>query len=53
VTGHVLDMTEQREPTQDDVEDESPEFSPTPPEGQQEKSHENEDTLSPDEKSSG
>jgi hypothetical protein len=46
-------MTDQREPSHDDVDDESPELSPTPPEGQQEKSHENEDTLGPDEKSSG
>jgi hypothetical protein len=45
------------EPSQDEIEDENREASPpesvSPPEGQQEKSHESEDTLSPDEKSSG
>jgi hypothetical protein len=51
-------MTEhEREPSNTDVEDENREQSPgeaiAPPEGQQEKSHESEDTLSPDEKSAG
>jgi hypothetical protein len=50
-------MSEQlHEPTNDE-EDGEPEKSPpefvAPPEGQQEKSHENADTLSADEKSSG
>jgi hypothetical protein len=48
---------QQREPTSEEIEDESPEESPgegvTPPLGQQEKSHESPDTLSPDEKSGG
>jgi hypothetical protein len=51
-------MTEQqREPSNDEVDDENREESPgeaiAPPEGQQERSHESEDTLSPDEKSGG
>jgi hypothetical protein len=45
------------EPQNDDPEDESREQSPpefvAPPEGQQEKSHKSEDTLSPDEKRGG
>jgi hypothetical protein len=61
--GYRCTMTNQeREPSNEDVEDENREESPgeasppksiTPPEGQQEKSHESEDTLSPDEKSGG
>jgi hypothetical protein len=51
-------MTEkQREPSNDEVDDENREESPgeaiAPPEGHQERSHESEDTLSPDEKSGG
>ena len=50
-------MTEsQREPSNEDLDDENREESPpeavAPPEGQQQRSHESEDTLSPDEKSS-
>jgi hypothetical protein len=50
-------MNEQtREPGKHEVEEESREASPpeavSPPEGRQEKSHESEDTLSPDEKGS-
>ena len=49
--------TQEREPSNKEVEDENRESSPpdavSPPEGQQEKSHESEETLSPDEKSSG
>lgn len=49
-------MTEsQREPSNEDLDDENREESPpeavAPPEGQQQRSHESEDTLSPDEKS--
>jgi hypothetical protein len=47
----------EREPSSADIEDESPEESPgeakTPPEGQQEKSGDSENTLSPDEKNGG
>jgi hypothetical protein len=43
-----------REPTNEEVDDENREESPgeaiAPPEGQQVRSHESEDTLSPDEK---
>jgi hypothetical protein len=51
-------MSEQlHEPQNDERDDENREQNPpefaAPPEGQQEKSHESEDTLSPDEKSSG
>jgi hypothetical protein len=51
-------MSEQhREPSNDELEDENREKSPpeavAPPEGQQQTSHESEDTLSPDEKSGG
>jgi len=51
-------MTEQlHEPQPDEADEENREQSPpesvAPPEGQQEKSHESEDTLSPDEKSTG
>jgi len=54
--GYARAMSEQmHEPSNEDVEDENREESPgeaiAPPEGQQEKSHESEDTLSPDEKS--
>ena len=48
---------QQREPSNDELEDENREKSPpeavAPPVGQQQKSHESEDTLSPDEKSGG
>lgn len=51
-------MSEQHnEPTQDEIEDGNREESPgeavSPREGEQEKSHESEDTLSPDEKGAG
>ena len=51
-------MTEQgHEPSTEDLDEENREDSPpeaiAPPEGQQEKSHESEDTLSSDEKSGG
>jgi hypothetical protein len=53
---------QEREPDNAEVDDQNREESPgeasppdsiTPPEGEQEKSHESEDTLSPDEKSGG
>jgi hypothetical protein len=51
-------MSEQiHEPSNAELDHENREESPpeavAPPEGQQEKSHESEDTLSPDEKSNG
>ena len=58
VPGRNPSMTEQlHEPQPDEADEENREQSPpesvAPPEGQQEKSHESEDTLSPDEKSTG